>query len=395
VLDDGIVTVDVTFESEVPVLDDPHSEPVVALLVRYRNPQGYYAVGISNNDIALYRRTSSGFEQVAYGSISVTGLGITQKLQVTTDGNRLIVFWNGEYIFHWDDPNPWLTGKVGFRHLNSSSVQWDNIRVTTGGPGKIVAYDDFDPWGMVLEGRSGNNGNADARFKFTGKERDTETGLDYFGARYYDQRIGRWISVDPLAEKYPAWSPYAYVLGNPLKFVDPNGLWTDPVNKPTYRGWYVSGGKKEWAPEKSKFGEGVRGGGARNHQGVDLGAKVGTEVKAVENGKIVKVKDSKDFGKTIMLQFKDKDGNTVYAQYSHLSESSVKEGAEVKEGDVVGKSGKTGNAKDLTTDEEHLHFGISTTEEPQAGMGTYKDPENYMKITTPEKPKDERKEGEQ
>jgi hypothetical protein len=55
----------------------------------------------------------------------------------------MILFWDGQYICYWDDPNPWLTGKVGFRHLGSNAVEWDNMRVTTGGPGKIVAYDDY------------------------------------------------------------------------------------------------------------------------------------------------------------------------------------------------------------------------------------------------------------
>lgn len=59
--------------------------------------------------------------------------------------------------------------------------------------------------------------------KFTGKERDSETGLDYFGARYYDSSIGRWLSADPLADKYPHASPYNYVLNNPMGFVDPDG----------------------------------------------------------------------------------------------------------------------------------------------------------------------------
>ena len=41
---------------------------------------------------------------------------------------------------------------------------------------------------------------------FTSKERDVETGLDYFGARYYDSWSARWLSVGPLANKYPGWS---------------------------------------------------------------------------------------------------------------------------------------------------------------------------------------------
>ncbi|MCZ2269398.1 MAG: RHS repeat-associated core domain-containing protein [Ignavibacteriales bacterium] len=55
------------------------------------------------------------------------------------------------------------------------------------------------------------------KYKFTSKERDVETGYDYFGARYYDSRIGRWLQIDPLSEKYFGWSPYNYTLNNPLK----------------------------------------------------------------------------------------------------------------------------------------------------------------------------------
>jgi RHS repeat-associated protein len=80
---------------------------------------------------------------------------------------------------------------------------------------------------MQLDGRSTNYGSANEKYKFTGKERDVETGYDYFGARYYDSRIGRWLSVDPLAEKYPSWSPYNYTLNNPIKNFDPNGEWSE------------------------------------------------------------------------------------------------------------------------------------------------------------------------
>ena len=57
---------------------------------------------------------------------------------------------------------------------------------------------------------------------FTGKERDSETGFSYFGARYYDSDLMTgWLSVDPLADKYPSLSPYAYCGWNPIKLVDP------------------------------------------------------------------------------------------------------------------------------------------------------------------------------
>ncbi len=63
----------------------------------------------------------------------------------------------------------------------------------------------------------------DTPYNFTGKERDVDTGYDYFGARYYDSRIGRWMSVDPLVEKYPGLSPYNYVANNPLLLIDKKG----------------------------------------------------------------------------------------------------------------------------------------------------------------------------
>ena len=63
---------------------------------------------------------------------------------------------------------------------------------------------------------------------FTGKERDSETGFSYFGARYYDSDIlTGWLSVDPLADKYPSLSPYAYCAWNPVKLVDPDGRMID------------------------------------------------------------------------------------------------------------------------------------------------------------------------
>jgi len=76
--------------------------------------------------------------------------------------------------------------------------------------------------------------DADAGFNYpflTQKERDIETGLDYFGARYYGSTQGRFTSVDPLLESAEAtmpqsWNRYSYVLNNPLAYTDPSGeIW--------------------------------------------------------------------------------------------------------------------------------------------------------------------------
>ncbi len=58
---------------------------------------------------------------------------------------------------------------------------------------------------------------------FSAKEKDSETGLSYFGARYYSSDLSIWLSVDPQASKYPSLSPYTYCANNPVKLVDPEG----------------------------------------------------------------------------------------------------------------------------------------------------------------------------
>ncbi len=56
------------------------------------------------------------------------------------------------------------------------------------------------------------------------EQRDAETGYGYFGARYMDHELmTMWLSVDPMADKYPSISPYAYCAWSPVRLVDPNG----------------------------------------------------------------------------------------------------------------------------------------------------------------------------
>jgi RHS repeat-associated protein len=77
------------------------------------------------------------------------------------------------------------------------------------------------PFGEVFIEERNNTWNTP--YLFNAKELDEETGLYYYGARYYDARISLWLSTDPLQEKYPNVSTYAYCVQNPVKFVDPTG----------------------------------------------------------------------------------------------------------------------------------------------------------------------------
>ena len=74
-----------------------------------------------------------------------------------------------------------------------------------------TAVKEFDSYGLKV-------------FTFTGKERDSETGFSYFGARYYDSDLMTgWLSIDPQSDKFPNISPYNYCNWNPVKLVDQDG----------------------------------------------------------------------------------------------------------------------------------------------------------------------------
>ncbi|MDR2056774.1 MAG: RHS repeat-associated core domain-containing protein [Dysgonamonadaceae bacterium] len=76
-------------------------------------------------------------------------------------------------------------------------------------------------------------------YLFNAKELDEETGLYYYRARYYESRVSVWLSTDPLQEKYPNVSTYAYCLNNPVRFTDPNGNIVIPIHGTwsTYGTW--------------------------------------------------------------------------------------------------------------------------------------------------------------
>lgn len=103
-------------------------------------------------------------------------------------------------------------------HLGSSRVMTDS----TG----AVCYDaDFYPYG----GERAVTTTCPQNYKFTGKERDTEAQNDYFGARFHQSNLNRFMSPDPLmasahARNPQTWNRYAYALNNPLRFVDPDGM---------------------------------------------------------------------------------------------------------------------------------------------------------------------------
>ena len=103
-----------------------------------------------------------------------------------------------------------------------------SVRMITDENGQVVARYDYLSFGEPCGAACGPAGPPDAR-QFAGKEKDPETGFDYFGARYYASGTGRFTTVDPALDLQTAlvdpqrWNRYTYARNNPLRYTDPDG----------------------------------------------------------------------------------------------------------------------------------------------------------------------------
>ena len=98
-----------------------------------------------------------------------------------------------------------------------------NVDLVTDIDGNAYEFFMYNPWGEQMHHWNANTYSFSSPYRFNGKELDPETGLAYYGARYYQNKLSVWLSVDPLAEKYPSFTPYTYVANNPLMYIDPDG----------------------------------------------------------------------------------------------------------------------------------------------------------------------------
>jgi RHS repeat-associated protein len=113
------------------------------------------------------------------------------------------------------DPQPVIRYQL-YNHLGSASLELD-------GAGQVISYEEYYPYGTTSyqAGRSVAEVSL-KRYRYTGKERDEETGLAYHGARYYAPWLGRWVSCDPIGIK-DGLNIYSYVRGNPILRKDLTG----------------------------------------------------------------------------------------------------------------------------------------------------------------------------
>jgi RHS repeat-associated protein len=129
-------------------------------------------------------------------------------------------------------------------HLGNSRMNFD----TGTGAVRQVQTDDYYPFGMDIA--SGSRLSPPNYYLYNRKELQIGLGLYDYGARFYDPMVGRWTSVDPLAEKSRRFSPYTYVDNNPIRLIDPDGMrrlyFTEISN-----GDNGNGGETESNPQKN------------------------------------------------------------------------------------------------------------------------------------------------
>src|SRR6202165_4246939 len=147
--------------------------------------------------------------------------GIVAESDLTGNLKSEYIFFDGERVARKDLPGNAVSYSLS-DHLKTASVITDSA-------GNIKSDSDYYPWGGEVQ-FTNNDSN---HYRFSGKERDSESGLDYFGARYYSNSLGRWISADWSATPVPvpyadltdpqSLNLYGYVGGNPESKTDADG----------------------------------------------------------------------------------------------------------------------------------------------------------------------------
>ncbi|MCX8532085.1 DUF6443 domain-containing protein [Chryseobacterium luquanense] len=172
---------------------------------------------------ALYEESGGAYEGEAFmNEIHNGNFDISLKFVPTSEG--FYDFENNEYIYQYKD------------HLGNVRMSYKK----EGNELQVTDSNDYYPFGMSFirnaEEEAYFGTGSYKNYKYNGKELQ-ETGMYDYGWRMYMPDLGRWGVVDPLSEKGHNFSPYNYAINNPIRFIDPDGLWisiTDGDNQYRY-----------------------------------------------------------------------------------------------------------------------------------------------------------------
>jgi RHS repeat-associated protein len=148
--------------------------------------------------------------KVAVGNVVTAYVGSTYEINPATGVTTTYYYAGGQRVAMRAATGPtWLTGD----HLGSASL-------ATNAAGAKVSDERYLPYGAT------RSGGVPTDYQFTGQRLDTGTGLYYYGARYYDPVVGRFISADVVVQapgRPQTLNRYSYALNNPLRYTDPTG----------------------------------------------------------------------------------------------------------------------------------------------------------------------------
>jgi len=178
--------------------------------------------------------------------------GITVEKYLWQDLTRLLAMYDGSdnllMRFEYADGRMPVTMTAGGSTYYLTYDQVGSPRIIADSSGNVVKRIDYDSFGNIIED---TNPSFDVPFGFAGGLHDRDTGLVRFGYRDYDPDIGRWTAKDPIGFAGGDTDLYGYCLGDPVSWIDPDGLIKIPGT-----GKIISGGAK-WAAKKigGKLGE--------------------------------------------------------------------------------------------------------------------------------------------
>ncbi len=186
----------------------------VTVAYNYLNLPSSVTVGSLGNISYFYDASGTKLKKTV-GTVNSYYQGSVLKI----DGTPIVLTGEGRAIFNTS--NQWSYEYDLKDHLGNTRVSFSAENAAA----QPLQYKDYYPFGLEMA-RWYTTVGTPTKYLYNGKELQDEFGLGWYdyGARFYDPTIGRWHSVDPLAEKYRRWSPYTYCVDNPMRFTDPDGM---------------------------------------------------------------------------------------------------------------------------------------------------------------------------
>ncbi len=172
------------------------------------HPWVYYQLGADNRQLAVYHGSQTTTRDCNNGS-------------GPQEDSRAVYLYPLEFISYGAASVPEFLTRPSIGREYSITDHLGSTRLVIDQNGAPHSAMDYAPFGKAIPVAGAPSME---RLSFIGKEQDIENELGDFGVRKYDDVTGRFTSIDPLWEKFRAWTPYHYSYGNPLRFVDPSGL---------------------------------------------------------------------------------------------------------------------------------------------------------------------------